>query len=43
MVLTPGHSDRELGEDTRSRASAFLQKPFGSAELVRVVREVLGD
>jgi len=32
-----------LGDDVRSRASsAFLQKPFGSAELIRVVREILG-
>lgn len=41
IILTSGHSDRELSEEVRNRASGFLAKPFGPAELVDAVREAL--
>ena len=41
VILTSGHSDRELPAEIRGRAAAFLEKPFGSRELVQVVRETL--
>ena len=43
VVLTSGHPDRELGEDIRSRASGFLQKPFGPGRLIQLVEEVLAS
>ena len=42
VVLTSGYPDRELGDDVRSRASGFLQKPFGPGDLIRMVQEILG-
>ncbi|TVP54890.1 MAG: PAS domain-containing sensor histidine kinase [Gemmatimonadales bacterium] len=41
VVLTSGYPDREMGDGIRSRASGFLQKPFGPGDLVRLVEEIL--
>ncbi len=41
VILTSGHSDRELSAEIRGRATAFLEKPFGPRELAQVVRETL--
>jgi two-component system, cell cycle sensor histidine kinase and response regulator CckA len=43
VILTTGHPDREIAEGVRQRASGFLRKPFGPRDLLRVVREALGD
>jgi len=42
VILMSGYPDRELGDDIRSRASGFLQKPFGPGVLVRMVQDILG-
>ncbi len=41
VILTSGHSDGELPAEVRNRAAAFLEKPFGPRELVRLVRDTL--
>ncbi|TVP44722.1 MAG: PAS domain-containing sensor histidine kinase [Gemmatimonadales bacterium] len=43
VILATGYADREISEDVRRRASAFLRKPFGARDLLRVVEEALDD
>jgi len=43
VILTTGYADRELADHVRRRAAGFLRKPFGSRDLLRVVREAQGD